>query len=216
MYAVRDEISGELVCSRCSRTFVELSGQGIENYIPIPHAPEIAHQAIVSGDAAIPATPVHLNNSFISAQNPSGDIFRTLSRLLGLGSQNAEPNRPVAIVLRQSGSQGGLGLLSSLLAGQQLNQDGNEATNGGLTENLESMLGGGSRSFEDILHHLMMTETSHANRPASASSIASLSRYIVDKNTGKLKYTRFFLKMKFQVFSQKLTPNFSLFPPSFM
>jgi len=42
---------------------------------------------------------------------------------------------------------------------------------------------GGGRSFDDLLHHLMMTESSHAHHPASEEAMAGLRRVAVDADT---------------------------------
>ena len=157
--SILDENSGEYNCNFCGGCFVELPNQGLDSYLratrnTMPR--ERANNNVANGNHATTRIPVY-------------DVMqRILGRTLGV---NYDQNRPVAIVLRQGGGPSGLGLLSNSLSGQNSNYESNPSF-------------GGNRSFDDLLHHLMMTENSHASHPASELVVSSLDKRIVDINTG--------------------------------
>ena len=129
-------------------------------------------------------------------------IQRIVNRILGLGVQTrpsvqstllnvlqqaaVESGRPVGIVVRQTTTARELALLTSLLGiGPGVTPD---PTNAPPLPDFASLIGtamaGGlgmeGRGFEDLLHHLMMNESSHAGAPpASDESIDALQRQVV-------------------------------------
>lgn len=73
-----------------------------------------------------------------------------------LSQQNSGTGRPIGFVVRQTAAPGD-DFLSALLGRTLLNQRG-------------------GNSFEDLLHHIMMNESSYANHGASEETISRLER----------------------------------------
>ena len=131
-----------------------------------------------------------------SASQSQDALQRIVGRLLSQNSNNNNSNnnsteaatsgRPIAVVVRSNPPPtiGSLGLgapgdlISALLSrGLPLGflpslMDPSMQLNGNFGQD--------GRSFEDLLHHLMMNESSHAHHPASPEAIAGLKRIKVE------------------------------------
>eukprot|EP01041_Mallomonas_annulata_P003442 gene3442-6838_t len=188
--------TNEFQCTFCEGTFVEQLGQEVETFLEPPlQSQEGNTQTADSDQNRTGATSGELGALLIQ---------RIVNRILGLGVQTRpsvqstlltvlqqaalESGRPVGIVVRQSTTARELALLTSVL-GMSRGAAATELSSDGIPD-IASIFGspGGmgwagapeGRSLEDLLHHLMMNESSHAGAPpASEAAIGSMERQVV-------------------------------------
>jgi hypothetical protein len=152
--------SGDIQCAECSGDFLELLGQDIESF----RNPQNENEPLEASNTNSTTTSLAVEDD-----NMTGNLLLPglISQFLGgsqLLSQSTSANgRPVGFVFRQSGVPGD-DLLTALL-GRSLFPRG--AGVGG---------GNGVNSFDDLLHHLMMNESSYANHGATEEVISKLER----------------------------------------
>jgi hypothetical protein len=144
--------SGDIQCAQCSGDFLELLGQNLGNFLNHPNG----NEEIPHPNSTATSTPQAAEED----DNPGNLLLPDLiSQFLGsspLLSQSASANgRPVGFVLRQSGVPGD-DLLTALLG--------------------RSIFPRGGNSFEDLLHHIMMNESSYAHHGATEEVISKLER----------------------------------------
>lgn len=172
----------EYYCQLCTGNFVELPGQGIEQFTSIGHTygtgPEVEAESSDYEDREI-------DSSGGDQRTTEDAIQQIFTRLLG--SSNLTPmisaasggQSPMAVIIRSPTAapnpQFGLnrnrsdlmsilmehGMFPGMFTGQADPDTGNSYD---------------GRSFQDLLHHLMMTETSHGHTPAPQGTIDSLER----------------------------------------
>jgi hypothetical protein len=143
--------SGDIQCDQCQGDFLELLGQGIEEFLGDQVTSDNSQQIPTAAPA--PEEENNVTNLLLPG---------ILNQLLGVGSPNSilsqstsANGRPIGFVVRQSAVPGD-DLLSALLG--------------------RSLLSRGGNSFEDLLHHLMMNESSYANHGATEEVISRLER----------------------------------------
>jgi hypothetical protein len=146
--------TGDIQCDRCHGDFLELLGQGVEEFLGDHPTSENSQSTQPNANPISTAGETNVTNLLLPG---------ILNQLLGVGapnsilSQSTSGNgRPIGFVVRQSAVPGD-DLLSALLG----------RSRGG---------GGGGNSFEDLLHHLMMNESSFANHGATEEVISRLER----------------------------------------
>ena len=173
----------EYECLQCGGSFIETLGQRLEEFISPSN----------SSTEASPAEGRQQSVSLDQMTASDGNvniIERLLGGILGVGIQAAPTNGDTNLfaVLQQTALQSGhpVGLMVRHGPFRQ-DQAGIVATIlGGSTGTTLGSLGQPllGRSMEDILHHIMMNETSHAGSPpASETAIQALRRQTVCHST---------------------------------
>jgi len=202
--ASMDAEVGEYQCTSCHGSFVEHLGQQLENFIAQP----VTSQSPDHDDMPPLEGPDSTTNEDLRGVTAVGGgelgnflIQRIVNRILGLGVQTRpsvqstlltvlqqaalESGRPVGIVVRQTTTARELALLTSLLGmgrGVSAEVGGNGSPD--FASLIGAAMGGGiggeGRGFEDLLHHIMMNESSHAGAPpATDEVIQTLHRQVV-------------------------------------
>mmetsp|Transcript_27492 Transcript_27492/g.27712 ORF Transcript_27492/g.27712 Transcript_27492/m.27712 type:complete len:297 (+) Transcript_27492:161-1051(+) len=205
--AEMDYDSNEYHCTRCSCPFVELLGQHVERFLSSSSQSTTAQTALMQPNDDI---QTNISDSGTDEEQTRGGagggelgailIQRIVNRILGLGVQTrpsvqstlltvlqqaaVESGRPVGIVVRQATTARELALLTSLLGmGRPAAGEGVDGVSGlaallGAAMTGEMGLEGGG--LENLMHHIMMNDSSHAGAPpASEEAIQSLQREIV-------------------------------------
>jgi hypothetical protein len=151
-------------CSRCEGNFVEVIGQGIEAFLngataSPPDEPSEVETRLPPLEPASPRIET----------NPALEVI--LSRILGLGGTG----RQISAVAGQ-----GVGLQLISTGGRPMGMFLRGSGLPGVSDSGGDLSG---RALDDLLHHLMMTESSHRSYGASKAAIESLERIVVDDAT---------------------------------
>ena len=186
------ESTEEYICNICRSPFVEAPDQNVEEFMiyntTIP-SPTSSPTSSSTSSSSLSATLLNNSNNdndndndnedYVSELSSIGPTVRSLLRRmvgldrlglapreLGLALQSAfqENGTPVNVLLRSSGANhiAYMDLLSTL-------------SNGG---NVSNMLNNDydSENLDEVLHSILMNETSHATSPADPETISSLKR----------------------------------------
>jgi hypothetical protein len=185
----------EYYCQLCAGNFVELPGQGIEHFTSIGHTygtgPEVEAETSDNDDRDL---DTESGGGGGEQRHTEDAIQQILSRVLGsstnlmpvLSAASGGSSTPMAVIIRSppmtpsappmpTRNRGDLmsmliehGLFSGMFSGMSDSDAGNSYD---------------GRSFQDLLHHLMMTESSHANTPATQEAIDSLERIRINSSS---------------------------------
>jgi len=238
--------NSEYKCLNCNSNFVELLGQGIENFTSVGHVygrgPEassdhsdndeddgdnVDNEDNINGETEIN------NFSTINNNDPNGALQRIVSRLFNINVDNNDIMNsipqvavntgnnptPIAVVIRPNGVSGNeienngnrrdqltnpIDLITSLInrgllpSALPMTSDPNSILRfgviapgggggggGGVLERGEFLANEG-RSFEDLLHHLLMSEPSHGHQAATPEDILSLNRKLIEIDSNEI------------------------------
>jgi hypothetical protein len=165
---------GQYACNECSFTFVERLGQELDVFLPYNNSNNTTSSS--SSNQTIAGGVTSGGSSRSRGNGRAGGGRSAPSRTIPIQSQpnnnifnnnNNINNRSVRLPIRFNALMGdsmGVGV--------------------GHTHPLMGMLGGGGTTFDDLLHHILMNETSHEGvPPASNEFIESLRDNKVDENT---------------------------------
>ena len=196
-------LNQEIECNQCSSNFVELLGQGVENFI-IGEAilpcvrPNLADQDSSRRrerrNSEPNRQPLRTRDSIAAARyelttrdlqqiasghdGPSMGIFLSSNQNNHIHSHHSPDTRIIPSPYLRSSELGGL--MSSFMmvrSGPLLND---------FSGNFIATMGGSAneRRFEDLLHHLFLNENSHAGEPPATEKILeSLKRTVVTNET---------------------------------
>lgn len=147
--------SGEIQCSQCSGDFLELIGQNLDTFL----VPRNRNEDRPHTTSTTTSTPQAAEGDDDIPPPPLGNLIlpQLISQFLGNSPLTSTNGRPVGFVIRQA--LPGDDLLTALL-GRSIVPPG----------------GSGGNSFEDLLHHLMMNESSYARHGATEEVISKLER----------------------------------------
>jgi hypothetical protein len=187
--------SDEIKCSQCGGEFVERLGQGLENFL----TPQDESSATESPDDLSPSGSVPATNNNVSNPTDGSALIQSIvNRVLGLGVQTrpsqstpilsilqqaaSNTGRPVGIVVRQPSTPQEMEMIMSMMSsgGTALPGTSLGRLNRGSLETSGTGLGprfGNGSSLDDLLHYILMNETSHSGSPpASQETIDKLVR----------------------------------------
>ncbi|RYG94532.1 hypothetical protein EON65_57345, partial [archaeon] len=197
----------EILCDTCNSTFVEELDQGIEDFLEVEgdedadlgedeefgdqdeeSNPGTQEDMYLSSDSSV-SPPAPLGSNRATNSDAMNSLMQSLENITGAFNTTAtntvnqrvlrstDGPRPVGMIFRQTTvneTDGSMGLsqgLLSLLGALASSRQQSTAHNPDALSNA---------SFEQLLHHILMNESSHAGAPpASESLIAQLSRQTV-------------------------------------
>jgi len=183
-----NENTREYECLQCGGSFIETLGQRLDDFISPTNS-----NATASNEVG--PQPEAFDQIGTADAGNVNIIERLLGGILGVGIQSAPTNGDTNLfaVLQQSALQSGHPVGLMLRHGPfRQDQAGIVATIlGGSTGATIGQVGQPwlGRSMEDILHHIMMNETSHAGSPpASETAIQALRRQTVCHRTDEPRF----------------------------
>jgi hypothetical protein len=180
--------SREMECTQCGSNFVELTGQGMDLFNSGQSAPLPCRRPAGHGRTNVERRVRHPTEE----RNRTGTPGAQLSDLLGRQTSEENGGRSVGVFVSSSMIRNfNLQLPLSFADGDPTRNGGIMSAFMGIRGNSEmgggflGGIGGGGRSFEDLLHHLMMNgDSSHQGvPPASEKIIESLTRLTVTEDT---------------------------------
>lgn len=200
---IRENASAEMECSVCSSTFIEREGQGIEDFLSPQTSSSRTGELPRSANVNVPAN---------TEQQSGGELIQQiLGRVFNLGSDQpslltlmqeaaAESGRSMGFVVRQSVTPQEMAAINTMMTNRTgsitIGRGGPSLVGQtGRYRHLENLLGLGTqqtfglggvepRSMDDILHHILMHETSHHGvPPATAVAIQHLPRQTISMDT---------------------------------